>query len=81
MSSRKDEATATFKEENVTRETFVLFSAKDENFVLGRNEYLGDLKKGSPDIQINIDHRAKMRECLEPVAPGEVLCDLFDYIG
>ena len=76
MYSRKDEAIATFADEHVKRETFVVFATKNGNFVLGRNEYLEDLKKGSPDIQINIDHKIKMRECLEPLASGEILCDL-----
>lgn len=76
MHSRKEEAIATFADENVKRETFVMFTTKEGNFVTGRNEYIEDLRKGSPDVQINIDHKIKMRECLEPLAPGDIICDL-----
>ena len=74
---RKEEATATFAYEHVTREVFALFKGSDgHHYVIGLNE-ASDLRPGDPDVPINQEHNAIKRECLEPFSEsGEVLLDL-----
>ncbi len=75
---RVDEAIATFASENITRETFVLFSlGKNKYFLLGLNEANGNPKKSDPELVINKEHQKILSECLEPVSEkGEIILDI-----
>ncbi len=78
---RRAEAIATFGYENITREAFVIFKGTDGNqYVTGFNEITENATEPGPSdktVSINLEHKAIMRECLEPISEsGEVLMDL-----
>jgi hypothetical protein len=77
--TRRDEALATFEFEHVTREVFVLFPGKDgTQYVVAMNETTeGDPLPSDKSVAINVEHRAILLECLEPITEkGEILIDL-----
>ncbi|MBU1293055.1 hypothetical protein KJ819_03265 [Patescibacteria group bacterium] len=75
---RREEAIATFNYENVTREVVTLFEGEDGSYYLiGLNEAREPYRTGDPDVQINQEHAAFKKECLDPISKkGRVLLDL-----
>lgn len=75
---RRMEALATFAFENISREVFVIFSGDNgENFVVGFNEVIGELRSSDPNVKINQEHKKILQECLEPISGhGKVEIDL-----
>ncbi len=78
MTTRKEEAVASFKVEQVLRESCTLFLVGNEYFALGYMESKdGDeILPGDPTALINIEHKKQREECLEGKYPRELLYDL-----
>lgn len=75
LKTRESEVLETLKEENCTRELGVLFTVGYEHYVYMAMEFDGPELPSNQDVELNRQHRAKLKECLEPVAKGEVLYD------
>lgn len=60
---RKNEALKTLKQENSSREICILHG----DYVFGISEYFAEPQPTDMSIELNIEHRQRLRDCLEKV--------------
>lgn len=75
LNTRKEEVMITLGEENVSRESATLFKLDNDYYVYMSMEFSGKEMLSNLDRELNITHREKLEECLEPIARGKQLYD------
>ena len=72
----KKEAIETLQEENLTYESFSIFSINGQHYTIGMTE--GDAKPANMERELNQKHKTIKQECLERMSPVEMGYEIYN---
>ena len=70
----EDEVMETMEQEHASREMFTLFEVGDTHYIVSMNDFYDEPVRGD-DRVLNTKHREMMRDSLERLGEGDILCN------